>query len=90
MRVLVAGAAGFIGANVAKRLVDEGYHVFGVDNFSAGHRVAVPDGVELIVEDLAQPDIYQSLPKHIDVILHLIQKMRNFWYHRRETYFTYI
>jgi UDP-glucuronate 4-epimerase len=32
-RVLVTGAAGFIGSNVCKRLVDEGHLVIGVDNF---------------------------------------------------------
>jgi UDP-glucuronate 4-epimerase len=33
VRVLVTGAAGFIGFHVAKRLVDEGHHVVGLDNF---------------------------------------------------------
>jgi UDP-glucuronate 4-epimerase len=33
VRVLVTGAAGFIGFHVAKRLVREGHHVVGLDNF---------------------------------------------------------
>jgi dTDP-glucose 4,6-dehydratase len=36
MRVLVTGAAGFIGSNLTDRLLSEGYTVFGVDNFSTG------------------------------------------------------
>ena len=31
---LVTGAAGFIGSHLAERLVDEGYHVIGVDCFT--------------------------------------------------------
>ena len=32
MRVLVTGAAGFIGFHVSKRLLDDGYRVVGFDN----------------------------------------------------------
>jgi UDP-glucose 4-epimerase len=35
---LIAGGAGFIGANLVPRLLDEGRHVFIVDNFSRGSR----------------------------------------------------
>lgn len=34
--VLVAGAAGFIGSNLCKQLLDEGKRVIGVDDFSSG------------------------------------------------------
>ena len=33
-RYLVTGAAGFIGTNVAKALVDAGYEVVGVDSLN--------------------------------------------------------
>ena len=36
MRVLVAGAAGFIGSNVCDRLIADGHAVFGVDDLSRG------------------------------------------------------
>src|SRR6056297_978908 len=32
--VLVTGAAGFIGSHLCERLVDEGHHVIGLDNFN--------------------------------------------------------
>src|SRR5690242_8432981 len=32
--VLVTGAAGFIGSHATERLIDQGYRVVGVDNFS--------------------------------------------------------
>ena len=33
-RILITGTAGFIGFHLAKRLLAEGYDVFGVDNFN--------------------------------------------------------
>lgn len=36
MRILVTGVAGFIGSNLAKQLLREGYGVIGIDNFSHG------------------------------------------------------
>ncbi len=38
MRVLVTGAAGFLGSHLTDRLLGEGHSVVGVDNFSTGNR----------------------------------------------------
>jgi UDP-glucose 4-epimerase len=37
-KALVTGASGFIGSNLVDRLLLEGYHVIGVDNFSTGQQ----------------------------------------------------
>ena len=34
MKLLVTGVAGFIGMNVAKRFLEEGFEVFGIDNIN--------------------------------------------------------
>jgi len=41
MRVLITGAAGFLGSHLCSRLGDEGHHVICLDNFYAGD----PDSV---------------------------------------------
>ena len=43
--VLVCGGAGYIGSHVVRSLIEAGRTPVVVDDFSAGHRQAVPDGV---------------------------------------------
>ena len=43
MTILVTGAGGFIGSHVADKLVQDGYNVVGLDNFSTGRNENVTD-----------------------------------------------
>jgi UDP-glucuronate 4-epimerase len=43
MRFLITGSAGFIGFHLARRLLDEGHAVAGLDNFSAYYDVALKE-----------------------------------------------
>ena len=36
MRILITGVAGFIGSNLANKLIESGFEVIGIDNFSYG------------------------------------------------------
>lgn len=48
MTVLVAGGAGYIGSHFLRTLVDHDAHAVVVDDLSAGHADAVPDGIPLV------------------------------------------
>jgi len=52
MRVLVTGAAGYIGSIVAEVLLARGHTVSVYDDLSEGHRDAVPDGAAFFPGDL--------------------------------------
>jgi len=72
MRILVTGAAGFIGSHLALRLVREGHEVVAVDNLSTGRRENIPTGVEFLQLDLAASDFVKALPGgRFDAVCHL-------------------
>ena len=37
-RVLITGAAGFLGSHLCDRFIKEGFHVIGMDNFITGDK----------------------------------------------------
>ena len=39
MKILVTGAAGFIGSHLVDYLADKGYLVFGIDDLSGGFKI---------------------------------------------------
>ena len=77
MRILITGAAGFIGSHTAEYLASEGYEVYGVDNFSDYYDVALKKknaedirkaGVHFLEADLTGP--LKGLPGDMDYIFH--------------------
>ena len=72
-RVLVTGAAGFVGSNLTKHLLDRGYSVIGIDDLSAGTQENVADRVEFHRKDIRDPVIY-PLFEGVDAVFHLAAK----------------
>jgi UDP-glucose 4-epimerase len=50
--ILVTGGAGYVGSVCCRQLVERGHHVAVVDDLSAGHATAVPQGVHLHIVDI--------------------------------------
>jgi len=72
-KILITGVAGFIGSNLAARLLKEGRQVVGIDNLAYGLRENVSDGVEFHKKDIRDRGIY-GLFEGIDAVFHLAAK----------------
>ena len=72
MRVLITGAAGFLGSHIAERFLKEGYEVLGLDNFITGSRwnadiLSGYSGFTLIEHDISESIL---LDGDLDGVLH--------------------
>jgi UDP-glucose 4-epimerase len=72
-KMLITGVAGFIGSNLASRLLSEGYEVIGIDNLAYGVRENIPKDVKFYSEDIRNKEIY-PLFEDIDSVFHLAAK----------------
>ncbi len=79
MKILVTGAAGFIGSHTAERLKDLGHDIVGTDNFSPYYELSLKKlnakalsekGIEILKVDLRTDDLAEKLPNNIDYIFH--------------------
>lgn len=81
MKVLISGGAGFIGSNLALKLMDRGYEVVLLDNLSQQIHGENPeesytynlvrDKCELIVGDVTKFEDWRRALKSVDIVVHL-------------------
>lgn len=69
-KVLVTGGAGFIGSRVAAFLLQAGYQVRIIDNFSIGKRSSVPNGCEIIEGDICSDSDLSGAMKDCSIVFH--------------------
>lgn len=73
MKYLITGGAGFIGSNIARRLVSAGEQVVILDDFSTGKRENIADllpKIEVIEGDVCDLDTVRKATKGVDFVLH--------------------
>ena len=71
MKVLITGVAGFIGSRVARKFIEEGHKVIGIDNLSGGNFNNIPKEVDFYKIDLVDASEFSKLPNDAQIILHL-------------------
>jgi dTDP-glucose 4,6-dehydratase len=72
MKILITGAAGFLGSHLCDRLITEGHFVIGLDNFVTGDpnnlsQLAKSPNFQFIKHDISQSI---TIPNKLDAILH--------------------
>jgi dTDP-glucose 4,6-dehydratase len=63
MRILITGAAGFLGSHLCDRLIKEGHHVIGMDNFITGR----PENLEHLKNEAKFSFIEHDVSEFIEV-----------------------
>lgn len=76
LRLLVTGAAGFLGSHTADRLLAEGHEVIGIDNLITGQRAFLADATasprfQLILGDLFDFTTVSEACQGVDAVFHL-------------------
>ena len=71
MNILITGVAGFIGSQIARKFISEGFNVIGIDNLSSGKRENIPAEVNFFNIDLIDSYLLSKIPIKCDLILHL-------------------
>jgi UDP-glucose 4-epimerase len=76
VRTIVTGAAGFIGSSLVDRLLADGHHVTGYDNFSTGRRQFLESALgharfSLVEGDLLDTEALQRACKGAEFVFHL-------------------
>jgi dTDP-glucose 4,6-dehydratase len=72
MKILITGAAGFLGSHLCEFLIDKGHSVIGMDNFITGSpeniaHLAGYDKFSFIKHDVSE---YIFIPEKVDAVLH--------------------
>ncbi|MCA1782401.1 MAG: NAD-dependent epimerase/dehydratase family protein [Dermatophilaceae bacterium] len=72
MRILVTGGAGFIGANLCGRALDEGHDVVVIDDFSTGERDNVASlDIRLVEGSVLDAEALADAMSGVDAVVHL-------------------
>ena len=69
-KILVTGAAGFLGSHLSEQLSDLGHEVIGIDSMIGGYEDNVPKNIKFHKMDCCDLKKVQEITKEIDVVYH--------------------
>ena len=76
MKILITGAAGFIGSHLSEKYVYDGHTVYALDNLMNGdinniQKILHKKNFKFIYDDICNDEAYSKLPTNLDAIIHL-------------------
>ena len=70
MKIFITGIAGFLGSNVADKMLEMGHEVVGIDNFLGGYKDNLPENITFYEDDLRNLDNLAEYMKGCDIVFH--------------------
>ena len=73
MKYIVTGGAGFVGSNIAKKLVSRGDHVIVIDNLNTGNKenlASIKDKIVFFNDSILNLDLLEKQTQGIDGVFH--------------------
>jgi nucleoside-diphosphate-sugar epimerase len=80
VKILITGAAAFLGSHLSEKYVNEGHIVYGIDNLLNGNLNNVRTllhrkNFKFIHDDIRNKELYSKIPTDIDAIIHLASQI---------------
>ena len=69
-KILVTGAAGFLGSHLSEKLAELGHNIIGIDNMIGGYEDNVPKNIKFYNMDCCDFKKIKEIMKNIDVVFH--------------------
>jgi len=77
LKALITGGAGFIGSNIAIKLLEMGFEVRILDDLSSGYKSNIPEGAEFIEGSVVDGEVTKAAADGVDYIFHLAASVGN-------------
>ena len=69
-KILVTGAAGFLGSHLSEKLMKLGHDVVGIDNMTGGYKDNVPENIKFFKMDCCNLIEMNKIMQNVDVVYH--------------------
>ena len=70
MKIFITGIAGFLGSNVADKMLEMGHEVVVIDKFLGGYKDNLPENITFYEDDLRNLDNLAEYMKGCDIVFH--------------------
>ena len=69
-KILVTGAAGFLGSHLSEKLAERGHSVIGIDNMKGGYKDNIPKNISFFEIDCCDYTSVKQIMKGVEVVYH--------------------